>query len=509
MAENRTSKSLRNSAVALLFYFITLVVEFFSRKIFLDHLGEDILGLNTTAQSLLQFLNIAELGIGVAIAFALYKPLANKDHRSICEIVSLQGHFYKIVAWVVIFGAVAIMCFFPAIFGKMTLPLWYAYASFSVMLVSALLSYFFNYKQVVLAADQKNYKIQYSFKGVMIVKVICQMIAVKWFPYGYEWWLALELAFAIIATITLTRTVRKTYPYLKSVKVTKELKKRYSEIYLKIKQLTYGKIATFALSQTSPLIIYAYIDLAVVALYGNYMLVSNGVTALVRAAFNDMAGGIGNLVASSELQHILKVFKELFCVRFMICCVLCFGVYVMTTPFIQLWIGDKYVLDNTFLILMVFFLLIQTSRTIVESFTQAYGLFGDVLAPVIEAILNIGLSILLGYYYGLNGIMTGVLISLVVIVVLWKPYYLYTRGFRISVGHYLAIFFRNALQVAIATLVTLLAFSYIVPEGLSPIAALIIAFAETIVFALLLNTSLYLTHSGIDAFIFRLKKLLK
>mgnify|MGYP007126200310 CR=1 FL=1 len=135
-ANSRTSKSIKNSLFALVFYFINLILQFFSRKIFLDYLGAEVLGLNTTATNLLQFLNLAELGIGSAIACTLYKPLYEKDQATINEIVSLQGWLYQRIAWIVIAGSIVLMAFFPWIFAKMPLPLWYAYASFGVLLVS-------------------------------------------------------------------------------------------------------------------------------------------------------------------------------------------------------------------------------------------------------------------------------------------------------------------------------------------------------------------------------------
>ncbi len=93
MAEqSRTSKSLKNIAVALLFLAVNLLLQFFCRDVFLERLGAEVLGLNTTAGNLLQFLNIAELGIGVAVGFSLYKPLFDKDTQRINEIISLQGH---------------------------------------------------------------------------------------------------------------------------------------------------------------------------------------------------------------------------------------------------------------------------------------------------------------------------------------------------------------------------------------------------------------------------------
>ena len=153
--------------MALVFYFINLILQFFSRKIFLDYLGAEVLGLNTTATNLLQFLNLAELGVGAAIACTLYKPLAEKDTDTINEIVSLQGWLYRRIAWIVIAGSVVLMAFFPWIFAKMPLPLWYAYASFGVLLVSGLLSYFVNYKQIVLSADQKEAYAYHKGNGIL------------------------------------------------------------------------------------------------------------------------------------------------------------------------------------------------------------------------------------------------------------------------------------------------------------------------------------------------------
>ena len=109
----RTKKSLRNSVVALSLQIVTLLVGFFSRKIFLDYLGTEILGLNTTATSLLNFLNLAELGIGSAIAVTLYKPLFDQDRNAIREIVALQGWLYKRIAFFVLGGSLVLMFFFP------------------------------------------------------------------------------------------------------------------------------------------------------------------------------------------------------------------------------------------------------------------------------------------------------------------------------------------------------------------------------------------------------------
>ena len=439
--ESRTAKSIKNSIVALSFYFIGLILQFFSRKIFLDHLGTDILGLNTTATNLLQFLNLAELGIGSAISFTLYKPLFNKDENTINEILSLQGWMYNRIAWIVLGGSVILMSFFPLIFAKMSLPLWYAYVSFGILLFSSLLGYFVNYKQILLSADQKDYKIQYSFQSSRLIKVCCQIFALTYFDNAYIWWLVLEFIFAIVGSVALDWTTRKTYPYLKTdIKKGKLLSNKYPEIGKKIKQVFFHKIGGFALTQTSPIIIYAYASLTLVALYGNYMLIIAGVTSLMNAIFNSMNAGVGNLVAEGSKPRILSVFEELFSIRFILVCTICFGVYTMTPDFIALWIGDEYIMDNTTLTIMVATLYISLSRSTVDAFISAYGLFSDIWAPIIEASINIGLSILLGYFWGLHGILAGVFISLIAVIFCWKPYWLFKKGFNYSIWKYIRMY---------------------------------------------------------------------
>lgn len=508
--DSRTLKSVKNSSVALVFYFINLVLQFFSRKIFLDYLGAEVLGLNTTATNLLQFLNLAELGIGSAIACTLYKPLFEKDTVTINEIVSLQGWMYRRIAWIVISGSTVLMAFFPWIFSKMPLPLWYAYASFGVLLVSALLSYFINYKQIVLSADQKEYKIQYSYKASMLLKLLCQILVIRFLDNGYVWWLVLEIVFAIVASLVLNRTIRRTYPFLETeLGRGRELSKKYPDILLKVKQLFFHKIGGFALTQTSPIIIYAYTSLTIVALYGNYMLVILGVQTLMTAIFNSMNAGIGNLVAEGDRKRILSVFEELFSVRFLFASTMCFGVFMLTSSFITHWVGKEYLLNTRVLLLMVAILFIQLSRTTVDAYINAYGLFSDVFAPVLEASINVGLSILLGYFFGLNGVLLGVLISLLIIVFCWKPYFLFRKGLRLPLRIYVVLYIKY-LVAATACITLIYNVLKFVPFSLEAgmLSLLFYGLIISISFAISLSFMLYFIGQGMRDFIWRVIRMI-
>lgn len=434
---SRTAKSLQNVKVAFAFYLINLILQFFSRKIFLDYLGSEVLGLNTTAQNLLGFLNLAELGIGSAVAYNLYKPLFDNNRQAINDIVSIQGWLYRRIAYIVIAGSVILMCFFPWIFAKAQVPLWYTYGSFIALLASALLGYFVNYRQIVLSADQKEYKITFSIQGVKVIKVLLQMLAIWQLTNGYVYWMLLEVIMAVVTSFVLDKAIRKEYPWLNpQISQGPALQRQYPEIIRKTKQVFFHKIGGFVLSQTSPLIIYAYASLTLVAVYGNYMLIVTGVTALMNALLNSINAGIGNLVAEGNKQRIKKVYWEITLLRIWVASIICFGMLMLGDSFITLWVGKEYILPHTVFVILIINTFINLTRTN-DSFIAAYGIFQDIWAPVVEATLNLGCSIFLGHFFGLEGILGGILISLLLVICSWKPYFLYRYGFKEPIVEYI------------------------------------------------------------------------
>ena len=103
--------------------------------------------------------------------------------------------------------------------------------------------------------------------------------------------------------------------------------------------------------------------------------------------------------------------------------------------------------------LMVCIMYINLIRTVVDSFINAYGLFQDIWAPVLEACLNIGLSILLGYWWGIPGILCGVLISLLLIIFTWKPIFLFRKGFRTPITVYIYLYIKSIIALLLTTIV--------------------------------------------------------
>lgn len=508
--ESRTSKSIKNAKVALIYYFLQLILGFFSRKAFFDYLGSEILGLNTTASNLLGFLNLAELGVSAAVGYFLYQPLYDKDYDKLNKLVSLQGWIYRNVAFFIIMASAILMCFFPMIFSKSPLPIWYAYLTFGVLLFSSLLGYFRNYRQIVLYADQKGYQIQEYVQGSTIIKTILQILAMIFLPHPFFSWLLLEFIGAIATTIILNQIIRKNYPWLKTkVSEGKKYLKEYPEVLRKTGQAFFHRIGYVILGQSSPLIIYAFTSLTTVALYGNYILIVSKVGSLLGSVFSSTGAAIGNLVASKDKPRIIRVFWELYDSRMCISVISLLCLYHLTNPFITIWLGKEYCLSNTFLLLYIFLNSINMTRTTVDNYLNAYGLFKDIWAPLAEAGLNIGCSILLGYYWGLNGIITGITISQIVIISLWKPYFLFKSGISIPPKKYfLPVLYRYGITAGLF-LLSFYAFKPLHLEQVSTVKdfitnTLIVGFSCLIIGGI----TFYLLFSGTKDFAIRVKNII-
>ncbi|MFB9077368.1 lipopolysaccharide biosynthesis protein [Flavobacterium procerum] len=504
---SRVKKSLKNAKFALVFYCCNLILQFFYRKVFLNYLGAEVLGLNTTAMNLLQFLNLAELGVGAAISYSLYKPLGTDDHKQINDIVSVQGYLYSRIGIVVAILAIVLMFFFPYFFSDIKVPLWYAYATFGVLLLSALIGYFLNYQQIVLVSDQKEFKLNYALQGVKILKVIIQILFICFFSNGYLWWLFWELI-AILATVFgIKYILHLEYPWLvTSISSGKKMLNEYPQITHKTKQLITHKIAGFALNESGPLIIFAFTSLSFIASYGNYLLIIAGITALLGAVFNSTNAGVGNLVSQADINRISVVFEELFTLRFFLTSIACYGVFKFTPIFITYWVGKEYLLEKSNLILLVIIMFINITRLTVDSFLNAYGLFKDIAAPIIETIINIGVSILLGYFYGINGVLIGVISSLFIIVLLWKPIFLFKSGFKSSVSIYFLMYLKLTIIVFAVFVVTQYCSGFIGIDPYSSIVnGLLYCFITTLIFFTFLTVLFFLFAKGMRQFYFRCK----
>lgn len=511
-AESRFKKSFLNARVNLIFYFITLVLAFFSRKIFLDSLGADFVGLTGTLQNLLGFLNLAEMGIGAAIGYVLYRPLFEQNKEKINEIISVLGYMYRLVGYVILVAGLILALFLPLIFkdAGFSLPIiYFVYFSF---LTSSLISYFINYRQTLLGADQRNYVVTAYYQSANIAKIIIQMILAK-HTGNYYIWAVIELTFGILYSFILNVKINQVYPWLRSdVKLGKKLFKKYPDVIKYTKQLFVHKIGAVVYGQISPFLVYAFASLQTVAYYGNYTLIVSKLDGLVNNLLGSTSAGVGSLIAEGNKEKILKTYWELMSIRFLIASIFIFALYKLLPPFISLWLGPQYLLPSNILILILISYFLGMIRGTNEQFILGYGLFHDIWAPFVEAILLVSVAILGGKLYGFAGVLLGGIVSTTIIIYIWKPYMLFSKGFKLPLWKYWIPWFKHIVLMLVSFVISQLVLSQIsllleVGQGWKEwiISAVLIVLTQSFIACILF----YIGTTGLRDFVKRIMQKVK
>lgn len=504
---SRLKKSLLNARVNLIFYFLNLALSFFSRKIFLDALGADFMGLIGTMNNLLGFLNLAELGISTAIGYVLYKPLFEHNEPKINEIISVFGFLYRRIGFIILSVGCVLACFLPLIFPNNVFELGVVYFAFFSYLTTSLIGYFANYKQTLLGADQRNYVVTAYYQSAIIIKTLLQMTLV-YYTGNYYLWISMELLLGITYSVILNWKVNQVYPWLRSeIKQGKLLFKKYPEVIKYTKQLFVHRIGGFVQFQTTPFLVYAFVSLKTVAYYGNYTLIIDKISIFISNLLGSTNAGVGNLIAEGNTKRILQVFWELMGIRFLIAGTISFALLQLTDAFISLWLGDEYIISRHILYLIILNSFIGYTRGATDQFIYGYGLFQDTWAPVAEVSINLIVAIVGGYFWGLPGILMGNITSLLLIIVLWKPYFLYSKGFKMPIVYYWIGYIKHLIIISLPAIACyfLLPSSSFTPEK---------SFAHWIVYGAAISSAygimtyalLFFLTPGIRAFTYRIIK---
>lgn len=439
----RVHKSILNAEVNLIFYFLSLFLAFFSRKIFLECLGAEFVGLTSTLNNILGYLNLAELGISGSVSYFLYKPIQQNDRSVISELLSIFGYLYSIIGKIILSVGIIISLFFPLIFGNAETGLGIVYFSFFSILASALIGYFINYRQILLAADQKNYLVAVYFQTANLIKTTIQIFLAYTYKNLYVW-VSIEFFFSLISCIILNWKINKEYPWLKTNKSSgRLLLKKHSKIIIYTKQIFIHNIKNFLMHKSDELFIFIFVSLKMVAYYGNYIMITTKIGQLFSSVLGSMEASIGNLIAEGNKQNIIKVFWELTTIRHFVGGFLCFSIFHFIEPFIFLWLGPEYLLSRNILILLIVTNYLGTSIGSVDMFNATHGLFADTWSAWTELFLNIILTIIGGHLWGIAGLLLSKIITTSIIGQLWKPYYLFHSGLHLKYSTYWKGVIRN------------------------------------------------------------------
>ena len=427
----RVHRSVMNIKVGMLFYILSLFLAFFSRKVFLDCLGTEFIGLTGMLMNIMSFLSVAELGIGTSIVYFLYKPLQEDNHEKINEVMSMLAYLYRCIGFIIGGIGIIVSLFFPWWFDNLTIGLPLVYFAFYSFLASSVAGYVFNYKQLLVGANQKQYLVNAYFQTITIVQSIVQIL-LAWYYRNLWLWVLIGLIFTILGIIILNIRIRQLYPWLQiSLSEGRENLKIYSEVIKKTRQIFVQKIKDFILYRSDELLVGMFVSVVHVAYYGNYTVIISKLNFLVNILSNGLSAGVGNLIAEGNKNNIMKVYWEMTATRYFILGVIIFPLLMFIQSFVSCWLGKEYLLNNLIVNLIITNIFLFLHNGTVMIFIGAYGLYSDVWATWTELIVNLTLTLLLAPHYGLLGILLGKIVSIGIIGVFWKPYFLFTSGFHL------------------------------------------------------------------------------
>lgn len=448
----RTKYALKNLMTAWLGQVIIQSLMFVSRSIFVKVLSQEYLGVNGLFTNILTILSLAELGVGSAITFALYEPLAKNDEEKLRSLMAFYKKAYTVIGCVVaVLGAALVPFLNDLVKGGLNIP--HIRLIFFMFVMDSATSYFFSYKAALITADQKKYIVNMN-QNVFAVLKYSFRIAVLLLTRNYIVYLGVQLTATLLENITISRKADRLYPFLKEK--AKPLSRGNT---VSIEKNTYAmllhKISGIVITSTDNLVISKFVGVVEVGVYSNYQLIVNSIQSVVGLILGSVVDGIGNFAVLEEKKKRSSLFYSLFFMEAWVFgfCSIC--LFCLFNPFILLWLGRDYLfsLRLVFIIAVNFYL--TGMRQTALSFRDALGLFwyGKYQA-LAESALNLAVSLFLAARMGTFGVFLGTLVSAVAVGFWIEPYIVYKHGLEDRLAKYFIRFAGYALITFLAGCLT-------------------------------------------------------
>lgn len=487
MVKSRTQKAKKNIVIGVLVQILLVAFTFITRTIFINILGIEFLGISNVFASVLTILSIAELGIGEAIAFALYKPLAEEDNDKIRALMSLFKKTYMVIAFVILFLGLCLLPFLKYIV-KDSINIQNIYLIYGLYLTNSVCSYFYSYKRTLLIADQKKYVdtlVHFIFLCTMYILQITFLLIYKSFIV----YLLIQVLSTFLENVCLSLYVNKNYPFLKDKNFTKLNTEDKGKIYKNFFALAIQRLNGVIAQSIDNIVLSIMLGTIIVGKYSNYMTIEKYLTQFLTVIYTAISGSVGNLIASELKEKQYDLFKKINYITFWIFSITAICYFVIIQPFIMFWLGDsKYQMD----ILAVFFITINYYllgvRQSVTVFKNAYGLYWqDRYKPIVAAVLNIITSILFTYFFGVAGVAMGTAFTYLFVNTIVEPYVLYKYGFNRNVMEY---YFDYVIKLVVVIICMLL--FYVLMQQIQIESYFVICILSVVIVLLVYNLFFFL-----------------
>lgn len=459
--ETRLKKSFRNLSVGIVYQVSCLFLNFITRTIFIHELGAEYLGINGLFTNILTFLSLAELGIGNAIVYSMYKPLAKKDIQKLTALMNFYRKMYRIIAIIIFVIGVALIPFLPYLVKTETvipnLTLYYF-----LFLLNSMSSYLFAYKSSIIIADQQVYITKVYALIFLILQFILQ-VSILYLTHNYVLYLLAQIICTFGNNIACAIKAKKKYPFI--AEKGELSKKEKKDIFSNVKSIFIYKISGTIVNNSDNILISIMLGTIVVGYYSNYFLIVSALTGLIDVLFTSVNASIGNINAEDNTLKKYQIFNVLNFLSFWIFGYFYVGLMLLFNDFITLWIGTEFVLSGPVVFTIVLNFYILGILNPVWIYRDTTGLFRDTrTVSMVLAILNLVLSIIFGHFFGLFGILFATAISRIFTTFWFYPLMLYKKIFKRSAIEYFVYQLKYFLLVVFAFIV-----SYLFTRGISDI----------------------------------------
>ena len=442
-AMGRVRQAEKNIFFGYISNFIIMIMGFLLRTVFIMVLDKELLGVNALYTDILSVLSLAELGVGSALNYSLYKPVANNDLEKIKSYMRLYKRAYLAIAGVITVTGLALAPFLPYLIqdsggisaGDLTVY-------YLIFLFNTVITYFVAYKYSLANAQQRSY-IQTNIITITKIVTVLAQIVMLLVTKNFLVFLLTQSAVELLQKIFVTVYFNRLYPYLRDKDVQKLDKEETDIVVTKTKALMFHKLGDVARLSTDSIIISYFMSVDWVAIVSNYTLIINYATNFIGVIFNSMIAGFGNLVATESRKKQYEMFKVY---RFLACWLYGFaavGFWLLLTPLITgIWLDDSWKLDQVVVTLMLVDFYLKGGRVVLINFKIAAGIFEqDRYLSLVQGAVNLVLSIVGIRYIGLAGVYVGTVIS-GVMANLIRPVIIYRDCFLMGAWSY----FRESLK---------------------------------------------------------------
>ena len=433
---SRTEYSILNIFTGVGGYFLNTVLGFVCRMVFVKCLSADYLGVNGLFTNILTMLSLAELGVGSAIVYALYKPLAENDEEKIASLMRLYSKAYRMIGTLIAVVGLALMPFIKLIIQEQPNISESIYLLYGINLFNTASSYFFSYRSSLLIAAQRNYIVSGINYAITILQSVLQMVFLLKFR-NYLGYLLIQTAGTFVFYILVSYVATKQFPFIRKKDVKPLPKNEQKMLFSNIRDLMIYKVSSLLVNSTDNILITFFNGLATTGIASNYTLLVNTLNSLLSQVFNGLTASIGNHNASESGEKRYQMFSFLNMMNFWIFGWAALGIFFCSSDLVQLCFGEEYVLSTEIPFVMALNFLSVGMMNAVWTYKHTLGLFHyGRFIQFFTGILNIVFSVLLGTYWGLFGILFATFIARLFTSLWYDPYAVFKYGFQKSLSIY-------------------------------------------------------------------------